>query len=324
MQLLPEQQTLSSADEEHLAELQGYTHLHYNDTSGNGRSAAGKAPAGKRMSKASSRSHPYSGRPIKKFAPDLSSSASHFEWNEAEMLKEAAGDALLFRASELYAQFSALEYTEAAHERINVEDIKARILNRLEVLRIEYWTRHSHANQPDQEHVMDQSLLSPLALHPAPAPIIGGACDFSTPSYQSHPFASNAQVFSSDEDTYPSSQEHQTGDTSPGFQSFQASSQTSFNFNNPTHKDQSQFAGAQLSTDCSPASHTHGQWFSPHDTNLYVPGSSRLPQQLLAEQNASAQIFPELDLPMVSSSSELPYALPHAPEDDLIWPEATI
>jgi hypothetical protein len=232
------------------------------------------------------------------------------------MLREAASDALVFQASELYAQFSAHEYTEAAHERVNIENIVARIRNRLEVLRFEFWTRRNHVNQPDHEHVIDQSLSSPLALHPAPTPIIGGACDFSMPSQQLHPFSSQAQVLSSDKDTHPSSQDYQTGDTSPGFLSFPASSQTSFNFDNSTCMDQSQFAGAQFSTDCYPAQHTQGQWLSPCDMNLDIPGSSRLPQQLLAEQNANAQMFPELDLLMASSPSKPPYESLNGALDD--------
>jgi hypothetical protein len=324
MQLLPEQQNLSSAEEEHAENTQGNADLGYSDTSGGGRSTASKAPASRRMSKASRRSHPYFRQHTKKSAPESSSAATHFGWNEAEILREAACDTLLYRASELYTQFSAFEYREAAHERVNVEDITARIRKRLEVLRLEFRTRPNHANQPNQAHVMDQSFSSPLALRPAPAPIIGGACDFSTPSHQPSPFANNVQVLSSDMGTHPSSQEYQTGYTSPGFLSFAASSQTSFNFDNSTYIDPSQFAGAQFATDYVPAPHTHDQWFSSYDVNLDVPSSSRLPQQLLAEQNANAQMFPELDRIMASSPSKSPYALSHAPEDDLTWLEATI
>jgi hypothetical protein len=308
MQLLPEQQMVFTANEYHQVDTQGNASPECDDNGGH--SIRGKAPASRRTSKASSRIHPYSGRPTKKSAPESLSIATRFEEDEAEMQREATSDILLSRASELYTQFSALEYTTAAHERINVEDVKARILSRLEQLHVDFRIRRNHANQPDHERVMNQVPCSPFTLHPASIPIMGGASDFSTPSHQPSPFIGKVQVPGS-----PSSQEYQMGDTSPGFSAVPPSSRTSIDFGSSTYVDQSQFTGAQFATDCSPSFHNHNPWLSPQEAYPDLLGSSHLSQYLLAEQNANAQMFPELDLLMASSPSEPHYALSHAPDD---------
>jgi hypothetical protein len=316
MVLLPKQRNLSSASDNHMLDVQSNAALEYDDTGDY--SNRGKASL-RRTSKASARKHPYSRRHSKKSAPGSPNGATGMQWDEVEMQREATKNVLLSRASELFAQFQAQEYAAAAHERVNVEDLKARIHNRLEALRVNHWTRINQTNQPDHSQFTHRTFPLNLPLHSTPVSTISGANGFLTPSHRRHSSTGNLQPASSDNGTQSITQEYHTEDTSPGFQSFAASSQTSYDF---PYMDTSQFAGTQFSfpaeSTISPISpHSNGKWLSPYDAYLDVPGSSRLPQQLLAEDDANAQMFPELDLLIEPSPSESHYALSsYAPDDD--------
>jgi hypothetical protein len=316
MVLLPKQRNLSSASDNRMLDVQSNAALDYDDTGDY--SSRGKAPP-RRTSKASARSHPYSRRYSKKSAPGSPNGATGMQWDEVEIHREATKYVLLSRASELYAQFQAHEYAAAAHERVNVEDITARVHNRLEALRANHRTLINQTNQPEHGQFTHQTFPSALPLHPKPVSIISGANDFLTPSHRRHSSIGNLQPLSSDNGAQSIIQEYHTEDTSPGFQSFPASSQTSYDF---TYMDTSQFAGTQFSfpaeSTMPPISpHSNDKWLSPYDTYLDVPGSSRLPQQVLAEEDASAQMFPELDLLIEPSPSDSHYALSsYAPDDD--------
>jgi hypothetical protein len=211
MALLPKQRNLSSAEENHIVDAQSNAALRYEEP--DGYSGRGKAPVSRCTSRASARTHPYSRRHSKMSAPESPSNAPRFQWDEVKMQREATKNALLSWAPELYTLFSAGEYIAATHERINIQDIEARILNRLEELRIDYWAHVNHTNQPDH----GQSTHQTLPLHPTPTPIIISANDFSTPSRPAHSFIGQLQRPGSDNGTRSISQEYHIEDTSPGF-----------------------------------------------------------------------------------------------------------
>jgi hypothetical protein len=316
--LLPKQRNLSSDSENRMLDVQSNAALGYNDTGDH----SGRAKAQlRRTSKASARTHPYSRRHSKKSAPGSPNGATGIQWDEVEMQREATRTTLLSRASELYAQFQAQEYAAAAHERINVEDITARIHHHLEELRIAYWTRVNRSDQPDHGQFTHQTIASTVPLQQTPIPIIGGATGFLTPSHRRHSSLGNLQSPGSENGTHSINQEYETEDTSPGFPSFAASSRTSYDFGISPFMDTSHFTDANFSfpdSAISPVSpHSNGNWPSAFDTFLDVPGTSRLPQTLLAEQDANAQMDAELDLLMQPSPSELHYAMSsYAPDDD--------
>jgi hypothetical protein len=317
MALLPKQRNLSSASENYIRNAQSNIAPEYDATGGY--SGRGKAPVSRRTSRASTRTHPYSGRPNRKSMPGSPSNAALMHWDEDEMKREATRDILISRAYELLAQFQAEEYATAAHEHINVEGMKDRIRARLEELRILYYSQVNNTYQPDHDQFTHQTLTSTLPMHPAPTPIISGANDFPAPSTPTHSFLDKLQMPSSDNGTHSISQEYHISDTSPGFHSFAASSQTSFDFSSYTFMDTSQFAGSQFTeaTACPVSPHNNTTWPSPYETYLDVPCDSRLPQNLLAEEDANAQMFPELDH-IMAEGEEARYAMSsYAPEDEM-------
>jgi hypothetical protein len=249
---------------------------------------------------------------------DVSSSnnATRFQWFEAELERNATVDTLVSRGSELLVQILAQEYAEAAHETLNIEEIKAYYRTCIEELR-RGALAELNQSQHLSLHATHQNVSGPSTTHQAHTPVIGGAADFPMPPYQPHPFFGMVQVPDSDMGTQPSSQEYHNGAASFGFPSLlPSSSRTSYDFGNPTHMDASPSSGTQFytpaePTDCSPSPHNHDQWLSPYDAYLDVPGSSRMPQIL-----ANAQMLSDIDLMMESSRSQSQYALSHTAEDD--------
>jgi hypothetical protein len=255
-------------------------------------------------------------------------------------------DALISQAMGLLARFLAQEYAEAAHERIDVEGVEARYRTRLHELRQNYTMRPNQAHQPDVQHTLNPTLPLRPVLHEAQAPIIGGAADFTTPTYQPITFISTVQVSDSDMGTVPSSQEYHHRAPSFEFPSFPASSQTDYDYMPSTYTDHPQPARTHFHTpaeppDCPPSP---GLWLSPYEArldetatvhsrvtqtadpntqwlSLYeeamldMPGSSRMPQ-LLADRRANAQMMSRIEHLMADVPSE---ALRY--EDETVFPD---
>lgn len=248
-------------------------------------------------------------------------------------------DTLISQASALLARFLAQEYTEAAHEPIVIEDVEAHYQRRLYELRQSLFVQPNQAHQSSPQHLVNQTPSSPAVLHHTQALIIGGAADFTTPTYQPNPFVGMVQVPDSDAETLPSSQEYHNNDAAFGFPSFPASSQTDYDFGSSTYADQVQSTRTKFftpaeSSDCpssprtqgswlspyevacgprmlQPADppHNHGQWLLPYEEALLdMPGSSYMPQ-LLADQKANAQMMSEIESMMETSPSESQYAM---------------
>jgi hypothetical protein len=234
-----------------------------------------------------------------------------FQLMEAELAQNATVDALVARASELLAQFMAQEFTEASHERVNIEVIKAFYTKRLNELRQSAWAQLSQAHQSSPQNTLEQASILPVGINQAQVPVFGGAGDFPNPPYQPDQFLGMVHVPESETGTRPSSQGYHPGNTSFGYPSFTTSSRTSYDFG---VQDQSQQSGAHFFSsvdldDCSPTSQSH-QYLSPYDAYLLdQPGPSRLPQQL-----ATNALMSEVD-EMMTSPFETHYALSNVPVD---------
>jgi hypothetical protein len=244
-------------------------------------------------------------------------------------------DALISQAMGLLARFLAQEYTEAAHERINVEDVEARYRRRLHELRQDRPMRPNQARQPDLQNTLNPTLPLRPVLHEALAPVIGGAADFTTPTYHPNTFMGTMQVSDSDMGISHSSQGCRNDTASYAFASFPASSQTDYDYGTATYTDHSQPARAHFHTpaeprDCPPSpdlwvspyearldetvihsrvtqpTDPNSQWLSPYEeAMLDMPGSSRMPQ-LLADRRANAQMMSQIEYLMANSPSEAP------------------
>lgn len=225
-------------------------------------------------------------------------------------------DTLALIASDLLAYILARELNRPTSELLDVESLVAYNHTRVQQLREESLAQiNSTQKHPNFEPSQSIAPSDSYAGQQAHAPVIGGAADFTTPAHNSgpDPFVSRVQISDSDMATQYSSLEHQTSDVSFGY----PSSQTSPGFRDLVHADPASssdtyFCTPSDPTDCPPSSYNHGQWLSPYDAYLDLPGSSRMPQVL-----AASQMFSDVDYAMASSPTESRYALSHACADEI-------
>jgi hypothetical protein len=253
-------------------------------------------------------------RKLSQYAPEPYGDPTQLQSHETELERNATVDTLTSIASDLLAYILGHGHTGSAREQLVVESLIAGYHIRVQQLREEGLVQIS-SDQKHRDFELSE-LLAPSAHHIAQqvhTPVIGGAADFAMPTHGPGPFVSREQISDSDMATQYSSVERQTSDVSFGY----PSSRTSPGFRDPVHADPSSssdtyFGAPSDFTDCPPSSYSHGQWLSPYDAYLDLPGSSRMPQVL-----AASQMFSDVDYSMASSPSESRYALSHACVDQI-------
>ncbi|KAF1914355.1 hypothetical protein BDU57DRAFT_454537 [Ampelomyces quisqualis] len=252
-------------------------------------------------------------RKLSRHGSELPDNPTRLQSFESGLERRAILDTLASIASDLLAYVLAHGHTGSAREQFDVDSLITYYHTRVQQLR-----RESLAHVNSTQHLdfdLSQALapLAPCNLQQADTPAIGGATDLAIPAHKPGPFVGRVQISDSDMATQYSSQDHQTGDVSFGF----PSSQTSHSYGNLTHADllpslDTYFCAPSNPPDYSPSPHSHGQWVSPCDAYLDVPGSSRMPRVL-----ATSQMFLDVDYAMAPSPPESRHSPSHGCADKI-------